>query len=107
MSLDEEARGAAWVLTAFDHSAAELNAPIRERRLVSPQEAGGEYFDRGLYVMIVIDAGGHRHKETFPEEHLADLHRSQKLRAELLAQITSFIQSFTPPPEPPKRRIGF
>lgn len=76
----------------FDRMASALNIGISERMLLSPEQAGGEYFDREVWPLTVVDGSGRRHRETFPQEDLEDLGASPEMRADLEARLRELLE---------------
>jgi TIR domain len=95
VSRDESKRGAEWLLSRFDQLAAGWGARISERQLLTPEEAGGESFDRDLFVFLVRDHRDERHRELFPSEDLEDLEGTPGLRAALEARLRLMLKRIT------------
>ncbi len=81
MSQDEQERGAAWVRQRFTELLREHDAADRHRgwHLMSPQDAGGEYFDRDLWV-LTINIAGQMQRLTIPAEDMEDLETTSGIR---------------------------
>jgi len=93
VSQDEAERGARWLLRSLDRLILDLDAPVRERSLLSPEDAGGRYFDRDLYILTVVDPAGHRHRQTFPREDLEDLEGSPEIQRALEDDLRKLLAS--------------
>lgn len=93
---DEAERGSRWLLRSLDRLILDLDAPVRERSLLSPEDAGGGYFDRDLYVLSVVDPAGHRYHQTFPREDLEDLEGSLAIQRAVEDDLRKLLAPMSP-----------
>lgn len=81
MSEEQASEGADWVRQAIARLAQELGLKLRRGyTFFSPEDAGGRYFDRELWVLTALGKSGQPVRVEFPQDDLEDLHDSRNKR---------------------------